>query len=163
MSAVSTSYKVESKSLTIRKSDCWVPEGSFGFRFLHCFKSCFFYCRRLCTPWLSRSHAARVASFASSAYLWQGAKRCNPPMTNNVTARFCLRGCSLQRRGWQGGCKHREAVIERRGETLRGGCGRRRPCSWKYDENTTKWQETWKGRVSCSCILFSSSPHRIHA
>lgn len=96
-----------------------VPGGSSGFRFLHCFKSCF-YCHRLCTPWQSRSHAVRVASFASSAYLWQGAKCCNPPMTNNVTARFCLRGCS--HKGGDGGeAANTEAVIERRGKCERGG------------------------------------------
>lgn len=48
------------------------PEGSFGLRYVHCFMSCF-SSRRVCTPWQSRKHAARVASSASSACWWQGA------------------------------------------------------------------------------------------
>lgn len=138
------------------------------------FHELFFLVEGFYTPWQSRTHAARVASSASSACSWRGA---NAVILQWQT--MSQLGSAWEeaptKGGWQEGWKHKgnnwkereREMLERRESK---SYWRREwllqqtfffppPLWWKYD----KVMGDVELRVRCSCLLFSSSLRRIHA
>lgn len=89
---VTISYKVDSKSLKLRKSDSLMSQREVRTsRYIWFFMSCF-SSRKVRTPWQSRMHAAKGRLLRVFGMFVARCQRCNPAMTDNVTARLCLRG-----------------------------------------------------------------------
>lgn len=163
---VTTSYKVDSKSLILKESDSSESQREVLASDTYSVSWVVF----LVEGFVPRGRAERMRRkgrlLRVSGMFVARCQCCNPAMTDNVTARFCLRGSPYKETdGRKAG--NIKAIIERRG---RGKCwrgGKATATEWlpqqtayvffpflPCDESMTKWQETWNCELGVSCLLF---------